>query len=283
MPTKRTPATKKTAVVVSMPVADEEAEELNPAHFCSSCGEMTDVIGEECMKCQTPPVVPDEEPSEDEEEEEEEDDMMTAMAKQQKQMLTEQKINNIKKHFDLIDAKVKVIEAKEEALKEQLRACAEERHKLRSEAEHKASEENKAVQLKLDKVLTFLGEAKTRKTAERKASGEKKEKSGGGFFSHKAPNQIVNVNTRFIYEQTNKQPFRRFCLISKSENCVYECDENNTIIGQPFRSLNDFCTHVKTSINFIGNKKQNANLVLKYYDICSQTYKKYIHLTQMLN
>ena len=111
MPTKRTPAVKKTAVAVSMPVADEEPEEVASAYLCTSCGEMTDVIGEECIKCQTPPVVPDDEPSEDEEEEEEEedeedDDPMTAMAKTQKQMLTEQKINNIKKHFDMISDKV---------------------------------------------------------------------------------------------------------------------------------------------------------------------------------
>jgi hypothetical protein len=117
----------------------------------------------------------------------------------------------------------------------------------------------------------------------RKSSGEPKKKGKGSWFSLKAPNQIVNTDTRFIYEQTKRQPFRRFCIIIKSENCVYECDENNTITGVPFRSLNEFCTHVKTDINFVGENRQNAHLVLKYYDKCSQTYKKYIHLTHMLN
>jgi len=224
----------------------------------------------------------DDEPSEDEEEDEE-DDMMTAMAKQQKQMLTEQKINNIKKHFDMIDAKVKVIEAKEEALKEQLRACAEEKNKLRSEAEHKASEENKAVQLKLDKVLTFLGEAKTRKTAERKASGGVVKAKSSTFFSRKPLNEMVNQNTRFIYEQKKGCVFKRFCLIVKDRNCVYECDENGTRKGEAYRSLNDFCVAVKKSVNYKGSLKQDTSVVLKYYDIASQEYKSFKDLTSPLN
>jgi hypothetical protein len=69
----------------------------------------------------------------------------------------------------------------------------------------------------------------------------------------------------------------------KSENCVYECDENGTRFGQPIKSLNDFCKHVKQIVNYVGEAKQNANLVLEYYDKCSQTYKKYYHLTSPLN
>lgn len=228
-----------------------------------------------------------EEPSEEEEpseyEEEEEDDPMTAMAKTQKQMLTEQKRSNVKKHHDMINDKVKAIEAKEEELIEQLRECTEEKNKLKNEAEHKASEENKAVQIKLDKVLAFLGECQVKKRAERKASGEPKQRGEGSWFSFKDPNQIVNTDTRFKYEQTKRQKFLRYCIIIKAENCVYECDANGTRFGAPIKTLNDFCNHVKTSVNFIGNKKQNANLVLEYYDKCSQTYKKYYNLTSALN
>jgi len=219
------------------------------------------------------------EPSDDEEE----DDPMTAVAKQQKAILAEQKLSNVKKHFDLIDGKVKEIETKEEALKEQIRALAEEKNKLRYEAHDKANEENKAVQNKLDKVLAFLGEAKTKKTAERKSSGEVVKAKSSTFFSRRPLNEMVNQNTRFIYEQKKGCVFKRFCLISKSENCVYECDENGTKKGKAFRSLNDFCVSVKKSVNYQGSLKQDTSVVLKYYDIASQEYKSFKDLTAPLN
>lgn len=219
------------------------------------------------------------EPSDDEEE----DDPMTAVAKQQKAILAEQKLSNVKKHFDLIDGKVKEIETKEEALKEQIRALAEEKNKLRNEAHDKANEENKAVQNKLDKVLAFLGEAKTKKTAERKSSGEVVKAKSSTFFSRRPLNEMVNQNTRFIYEQKKGCVFKRFCLISKSENCVYECDENGTKKGKAFRSLNDFCVSVKKSVNYQGSLKQDTSVVLKYYDIACQEYKSFKDLTAPLN
>jgi hypothetical protein len=287
MPPKRTPA-KTAPVAVALPVApaDEEPEEVASAYLCSACGEMTDVIGEECLKCRTPPVVPDDEPSEDESEDEEEDDPMTAMAKAQKQTLTEQMSKNKRKYLDLINGKVEEIETKRDALKEQIRAYDEEIAKMKKDAHDKACEENKAVQQKLDKVLAFLGEAKTQRTAqraERKSSGEVVKAKSSTFFSRKPLNEMVNQNTRFIYEQKKGCVFKRFCLISKSENCVYECDENGTIKGQAYRSLNDFCVMVKKSVNYQGSLKQDTSVVLKYYDIASHEYRSYKDLTSALN
>lgn len=288
MPTKRTNA--KTAPAVALPVApvaDEEPEEVAPAYLCSACGEMIDVIGEtECQKCQTPPVVPDDEPSEDESEDEEEEDEEVAYMKTRKATLTEQKQINRQKHFDLIDGKVAEIETKCQALKTQIRAYDEEVAKLKQTADHNASEENKAVQQKLDKVLAFLGEAKARrtpKTAEHKALGEVVKAKSSTFFSRKPLNDMVHQNTRFIYEQKKGCVFKRFCLISKSENCVYECDENGTIKGQAFRSLNDFCVMVKKSVNYQGSLKQDTSVVLKYYHISSGEFRSYKDLTSALN
>jgi len=288
MPPKRTPA-KTAPVAVALPVApvaDEEPEEVASAYLCSACGEMTDVIGEECLKCRTPPVVPDDEPSEDESEDEEEDDPMTAMAKAQKQTLTEQMSLNCFKHNYSIEGKVKEIEAKRDALAEQIRAYDAEIGKLRKDAHDKACEENRAVQIKLDKVLAFLGERithRTAKKAEHKASGEVVKAKSSTFFSRKPLNEMVNQNTRFIYEQKKGCVFKRFCLISKSENCVYECDENGTIKGVAYRSLNDFCVMVKKSVNYQGSLKQDTSVVLKYYDIASQEYRSYKDLTSPLN
>jgi len=221
------------------------------------------------------------------EDDEEEDDPMTAMARQQKQMLTEQMSNNRKKHYDIIRDKVNEIDAKEQAHKEQLRVLNEEKNKLRTTAHDKASEENKAIQIKLDKILVFLGEARTRRNAqkaERKSSGEVVKTKSSTFFSRMPLNEMVNQDTRFIYEQKKGCVFKRFCLISKSENCVYECDEHGGMIkGQVYRSLNDFCVAVKKSVNYQGSLKQDTSVVLKYYDISSGEYKSYKDLTSPLN
>jgi len=288
MPPKRTPA--KTAPAVALPVApvaDEEPEEVASQHLCSTCGEMLDVIGEtECLKCQTPPVVPDDEPSEDESEDEEEDDPMTAMAKAQKQTLTEQIKTNTQRWYESVNGKVDEIKVKREALAEQIRAYDAQILMINQIAHDKASEENKAVQIKLDKVLAFLGEAKakrTPKTADHKASGEVVKAKSSTFFSRKPLNEMVNQNTRFIYEQKKGCVFKRFCLISKSENCVYECDENGTRKGVAFRSLNDFCVMVKKSVNYQGSLKQDTSVVLKYYHISSGEYRSYKDLTTALN
>jgi hypothetical protein len=287
MPPKRTPA-KTAPVAVALPVApaDEEPEEVASAYLCPSCEEMTDVIGEECLKCRTPPVVPDDEPSEDESEDEEEEDEDVLYHKTRKATLTEQIKTNTQKWFDSISGKVGEIKDKREALAEQIRAYDTEILMLNQVAHDKASEENKAVQIKLDKVLAFLGEAKARrtpKTAEHKASGEVVKAKSSTFFSRKPLNEMVNQNTRFIYEQKKGCVFKRFCLISKSENCVYECDENGTIKGQAYRSLNDFCVMVKKSVNYQGSLKQDTSVVLKYYDISSHEYRSYKDLTRALN
>jgi hypothetical protein len=288
MPPKRTPA-KTAPVAVALPVApvaDEEPEEVASAYLCSACGEMTDVIGEECLKCRTPPVVPDDEPSEDESEDEEEEDEDVIYHKTRKAKLTEQMILNRNKHFDLIQGKVIEIRAKREALQEQIRAYDAEAEKIKQDAHDKACEENKSLQIKLDKVLAFLGEAKakrTPKTAEHKASAEVVKAKSSTFFSRKPLNEMVNQNTRFIYEQKKGCVFKRFCLISKSENCVYECDENGTRKGVAFRSLNDFCVMVKKSVNYQGSLKQDTSVVLKYYDISSHEYRSYKDLTSPLN
>lgn len=220
----------------------------------------------------------DDEPSEDEEEDEE-----VAYMKTRKATLTEHMSNNRKKHFDLIDGKVEEIEDKREALKAQIRAYDEEIEKMKQDAKHKASEENKSLQIKLDKVLAFLGEHQVSKTAERKSSGEVVKAKSSTFFSRKPLNEMVNQNTRFIYEQKKGCVFKRFCFINKSENCVYECDENGTRKGQAYRSLNDFCVAVKKSVNYQGSLKQDTSVVLKYYDIASQEYKSFKDLTSPLN
>lgn len=225
---------------------------------------------------------PNEERHEDEEEEED-DDPMTAMVKQQKQILIDQKISNIQKQYDIINGTVKNLEDNKKTLLIQIKAIDETISKMKNEAYDKASEENKSVQIKLDKVLAFLGEHKIKKTADRKSSGEVVKAKSSTFFSRKPLNEMVNQDTRFIYEQKKGCIFRRFCLISKIENCVYECDENGTRKGQAFRSLNDFCVAVKKSVNYQGSLKQDTSVVLKYYDISSHEYKSFKDLTSPLN
>jgi hypothetical protein len=216
---------------------------------------------------------------------EEEDDVIT-MLRQQEQTLTEQKNSNINKYKLIID-KMKDIEEKEEALKEQLRALNEEKNRLRIEAHDKAIEENKAIQIKLDKVkatIAIYSRQMVKKPAERKSSGEVVKTKSSTFFSRMPLNEMVNQDTRFIYEQKKGCVFKRFCLISKSENCVYECDEHGGMIkGQVYRSLNDFCVAVKKSVNYQGSLKQDTSVVLKYYDISSGEYKSYKDLTSPLN
>ncbi len=220
----------------------------------------------------------DDEPSEDEEEDEE-----VLFMKQRKKILTEQKLSNIKKHFVSIECKMNEYQASRNALQEQIRALDEIMAKMRIEAHDKASEENKAVQLKLDKVLAFLGERNLKKTAQRKASSGVVKAKSSTFFSRKPLNEMVNQNTRFIYEQKKGCVFKRFCLIVKDRNCVYECDENGTRKGEAYRSLNDFCVAVKKSVNYKGSLKQDTSVVLKYYDIASQEYKSFKDLTSPLN
>ena len=226
---------------------------------------------------------PNEHEHEEDEEPSEEDSPAVKFMKSEKHRLTELKISNLKKHFVSINGKVKTIEDKEEALKEQMRALAEEKNKLRNDAQHKASEENIKVEIELKKCLAYLGEAKAQKTAQRKSSGEVVKAKSSTFFSRKPLNEMVNQNTRFIYEQKKGCVFKRFCFISKSENCVYECDENGTRNGQAYRSLNDFCVAVKKSVNYQGSLKQDTSVVLKYYDIAYQEYKSFKDLTSPLN
>lgn len=221
------------------------------------------------------------EPSEDEEE-----DPVVAMLRQQEQTLTEQKLSNNKKQYDSIRFDIDVLEQNKNELYTRISMIDERISKMRANAHDKASEENKSVQLKLDKVkatiATYLGQ-KVKKTAERKSSGEVVKAKSSKFFSRKPLNENVNQNTRFIYEQKKGCIFKRFCLIVRDRNCVYECDENGTIKGEAYRSLNDFCVAVKKSVNYQGSFKQDASVVLKYYDIASQEYKSFKDLTSPLN
>ena len=221
------------------------------------------------------------EPSEDEEE-----DPVVAMLRQQEQTLAEQTLSNIKKHYDSVKCVIDDLEQNKNELYTQIRMIDESISKMRANAHENAIEENKPIKIKLDKVkatiATYLGQ-NVKKTAERKSSGEVVKAKSSTFFSRKPLNEIVNQNTRFIYEQKKGCVFKRFCLISKSENCVYECDENGTIKGQAFRSLNDFCVSVKKSVNYQGSLKQDTSVVLKYYDISSHEYKSFKDLTSPLN
>ena len=249
---------------------------------------MVDVIGEtECQKCQTPPVVPDEEPSEDEEEEEEDEEV--AYMKTRKATLTEQMSKNRKKHFDLIDGKVEEIENKREALKAQIRAYDEEIEKMKQDAKHNASEENKALQIKLDKVLAFLGERQVNKTAERKSSAVKAPRSDGGKPYTKPTEwfrpsvrgndyELFNTTTRLIF--SGKGWGVAYCLVNRSDNQIYECDEKSKpVLGKTFKTINDFCKFVKHRAKLPLKEgeeyHQNIYKLVKYYDIASQTYKSF--------
>lgn len=224
----------------------------------------------------------DDEPSEDEEDE----DPVIAMLRQQEQTLTEQTLSNLKKNYDSVKGVIDDLEQNKIELYKQISMIDERISKMRANAHDKASEENKPIKIKLDKVkatiATYLGQ-KVKKTAERKSSGEVVKAKSSTFFSRRPLNEMVNQNTRFIYEQKKGCVFKRFCYISKSENCVYACDENGTINGQAFRSLNDFCVSVKKSVNYQGSLKQDTSVVLKYYDIASQEYKSFKDLTSPLN
>jgi hypothetical protein len=290
MPPKRTPAGKKTAPVAgALPVAPADEE---PEHLCSTCGEMVDVIGEtECQKCQTPPVVAHDEPSEDEEEEEE--DMMLTMLLKQQALLTEQMSKNRKKHFDLIDGKVEEIENKREALKAQIRAYDEEIDKMKQDAKHKASEENKALQIKLDKVETMkavhLGQKIVKTKAEHKSSAVKAPRSDGGKPYTKPTEwfrpsvrgndyELFNTTTRLIF--SGKGWGVAYCLVNRSDNQIYECDENSKpVLGKTFKTINDFCKFVKHRAKLPLKEgeeyHQNIYKLVKYYDIASQTYKSF--------
>ena len=278
--TTKRPAKKTAPVAVALPVADEEPAEVSPAHLCPSCEEMTDVIGEECEKCRTPPVVADDEPSEDEEEE---DTPIIKMLKGEKVRLTEQIKETLTKEISIIDNKVSENRERINKLREEINLLNEENTKLITSAHHKASDKNRKIESELNKVLTFLGEARAKKTAERKASGEVVKAKTSTFFSRKRPDEIVNQNTRFIYEQKKGVCFKRFCLINKSENNVYECDEYDIVKGVAYKSLNDFCVMVKKSVNYQGSLKQDTSVVLKYYDIASHEYKSFKDLTSPLN
>jgi T5orf172 domain len=226
----------------------------------------------------------------DEADAEEEQDPIVIFMKQQKKSLTEQKCNNIKKHLVLINGKIEELDKQRNQLYRQIRVLDESCTKMKRDAHDKACEENKEFQVKLDKldkVLGLLGEKKLqptiRKTAERIPSGEPTKKKTSTFFSRKPLNEMVNQNTRFIYEQKKGVVFERFCMISKIDNRVYECDANGTRNGQVYRSLNDFCVMVKKSVNYHGSLKQDVSVVLKYYDIASQQYKSFRDLNAPLN
>jgi len=229
---------------------------------------------------------PIEDEDDEESEDEEEEDPVVAMLRQQEQTLADQKLSNNKKHYDSIRSEVDVLEQNKNDLYKQISMIDERISKLRANAHDKASDENKPVQLKLDKVKatisTYLGQ-NVKKIAERKSSGEVVKAKSSTFFSRKPLNEMVNQNTRFIYEQKKGCVFKRFCLIVKDRNCVYECDENGTRKGEAYRSLNDFCVAVKKSVNYQGSLKQDTSVVLKYYDIASQEYKSFKDLTSPLN
>ena len=236
---------------------------------------------------------PNEEPNEeheDDEEEEDEDeegeDIVLTLLKQQQTLFTEQKLSNIKKHFDLINCEVERCKAEKDALYEQMRTLDDKVAKLKRDSHDKAIEENKAVQQKLDKVkatiAVHLGQNIV-KTSQRKSSGEVVKAKSSTFFSRRPLNEMVNQNTRFIYEQKKGCIFKRFCLIHKARNCVYECDEHGTIKGQAYRSLNDFCVAVKKSVKYQGSLKQDTSVVLKYYDVSSHEYRSFKDLTSPLN
>jgi hypothetical protein len=262
MPTIAKRPTKKTAVAVALPVAqDEEPVEVAPA--VAPADEEPEEVDA---------VAPaDDEPSE-------EDSPAVKFMKSEKHRLTELKVANLKKHFDLINGKVNAIEAKEEALKEQMRALAEEKNKLRNDAQHKASEENIKVEIELKKCLAYLGEAKAQKTAERKSSAVKAPRCDGGLPYTKPlglwrpddDKDLCRTTTRLIFKQDSKKYNASWCcyaLIDKQANKSYECDENGTRIGnEDFVSLNKFCYMVKSRVKFGGSMKQSIYDAMKYYD-----------------
>ena len=279
MPTTTKRLTKKTAVAVAQPVVqDEEPVEVAPA-VAPADEEPVALADEEPEQVVE---VADDEPSDEEEEE----DVVLTLLKQQEANIIEQMCKTSSRINDTISGKLQEMRDEKKKLQELINALDESIDKHITTAQHTASHINEPLRTKLDKVratlAVHLGQ-KVIKTRQHKASGEKLPTAKNTFFSRKPLNEMVNQNTRFIYEQKRGILFKRFCLISKNENCVYECDENGTKKGVALRSLNDFCVMVKKSVNYQGALKQDTSVVLKYYDISSQSYKCFKELTTPLN
>ena len=233
------------------------------------------------------------EPSDDEE-----DDPMVVFANQQKILLNKQKQANIKKHFDIINVKVDELRNEKLQLQERIGAIDTEIITILTDAQHKTMEENKAIQVKLDKILVYLGETRTQRTtlqpAQRKASNERIPRADGGLPYTKLLNvfrpdkdyDMCNTTTRFIFKMNSKKQcvsLCAYCLIDKSMNKIYECDENNKRIGDEFVSLNKFCYMVKARSNFGGSMKQNIFDSMKYYDKKTCQYVSLQNLTEPVN
>lgn len=233
------------------------------------------------------------EPSDDEE-----DDPMVVFANQQKILLNEQKQANIKKHFDFINVKVAELRNEKLQLQERIGAIDTEIINILTDAQYKTMEENKAIQVKLDKILVYLGETKSQRAtiqpAQRKASNERLPRADGGLPYTKLLNvfrpdkdyDLCNTTTRFIFKMNSKKQcvsLCAYCLIDKSLNKIYECDENNKRIGDEFVSLNKFCYMVKARSNFGGSMKQNIFDAMKYYDKKTCQYVSLQNLTEPVN
>ena len=221
---------------------------------------------------------------------ENDDDPLIVLLRQQNTVLTEQ-MNTIKqKNLDSINCLQQTLDDELDALRARMTVINTEKRKLREDAILNSEQECAGIRVKLERNRVFLGDDNNMRTlrastrcVEHKASGETKTAVKNTFFSRKPLNEMVNQNTRFIYEQKRGIVFKRFCFISKRENAVYECDENGTRIGLALRSLNDFCVMVKKSVNYQGALKQDTSVVLKYYDISSRQYKSFKDLTAPLN
>lgn len=278
MPTIKRPA-KKTAVAVAQPVAqDEEPVEVAPA--VAPADEEPEEVDA---------VAPaDDEPSE-------EDSPVIKMLKSEKVRLTELKEANITKHISIIQGKVDANKYEINKLRDAIDLLVEENKNLMREAEHKSSFENHKVDNELNKVLAFLGEAKAKKTAERKASAVKAPRCDGGLPYTKPlglwrpddDRDLCRSTTRFIFKQDSKKYNASWCcyaLIDKRANKIYECNEIGTRIGdEDFVSLNKFCYMVKSRVKFGGSMKQNIYDAMKYYDEKSSQYCSLVHITEAVN
>lgn len=189
---------------------------------------------------------------------------------------SESDINN-----DDIDSQIIILQNKKKRneLKSQLQQLHIEQERIKQEIENKRIELDKCStnnnQSRENYIVRIQPEQNIQHVVSRNNNLNREDKNR---HNPKSPADMVNQNTRFIYEQQKGMIFKRFCIINKERNAIFECDENDKVIGNKiYRSLNEFCKMVKVCLN-AKTLKQNPYAVLQYYDI---KLKKYMPFTDL--
>ena len=228
------------------------------------------------------------------------DDPLIVLLRQQNIALTEQ-MNMIKqKNIDSINGILQDLDDELDALRARMTIINAKKRKLREDAILNSEQECAGIRVKLERNRVFLGDDNNIRTlrasrcVEHRSSGEKTTRSDGGLPYTKPlgvlrPDkdyELCNTTTRFMFKMNSKKQgvsWCAYCLIDKPSNKIYECDENNTIIGEEFASLNKFCYMVKSRANYGGSMKQNIYDSMKYYDNNKRQYLSLQNLTNPLN